>query len=188
MRGWKVLLPSFSLGAGTVLVLFRGTVLFPVSMSEAMARAASFGVMSRMCATRAMRSKLGVDGLSQLVAKGVRVRILTNSLTSIDHGIVHAHYAKYRKALLERGIELHEIYDKRTMEYPNGEKSSSKIVKANMLHGKTFVFDRQSVFIGSLNMDPRSWTENTEMGGVYESEELSRRIAKWFDNNVDRVA
>jgi len=73
--------------------------------------------------------KLGVDGLSQLVAKGVRVRILTNSLTSIDHGIVHAHYAKYRKALLERGIELHEIYDKRTMEYSNGDKSSSKVVK-----------------------------------------------------------
>ena len=132
--------------------------------------------------------KIGVDGLSKLVAKGVRVRIMTNSSTSIDHGVVHSHYAKYRKALLERGIELHEVYDERTIENSDGDESTIKDAKANMLHGKTFVFDRQSVFIGSLNMDSRSWTENTEMGVVYESEELSRGIAEWFDNNVERVA
>lgn len=32
------------------------------------------------------------------------------------------------------------------------------------LHGKTFVLDRTSVFIGSVNIDPRSLEHNTEVG------------------------
>jgi putative cardiolipin synthase len=38
-----------------------------------------------------------------LAERGVRVRILTNSLASNDVGLVHSGYSKYRKALLRGG-------------------------------------------------------------------------------------
>ena len=53
--------------------------------------------------------KQGVAFLRQLSERGVRVRILTNSLSSTDVGIVHAGYAKYRKDLLRAGVELYEM-------------------------------------------------------------------------------
>ena len=51
----------------------------------------------------------GVAYLSALCKRGVRVRILTNSLASTDVGIVHAGYSRYRKDLLRAGIELYEL-------------------------------------------------------------------------------
>src|SRR6266571_4891050 len=49
------------------------------------------------------------------------------------------------------------------------------------LHGKTFVFDRTSVFIGSVNLDPRSLEQNTEVGVLVSSAELAREVAALFD-------
>jgi putative cardiolipin synthase len=41
------------------------------------------------------------------------------------------------------------------------------------LHAKTFLFDRRVVFIGSLNLDPRSIHLNTEIGVLFDSPELA---------------
>ena len=60
--------------------------------------------------------KQGVAFLRQLSECGVRVRILTNSLSSTDVGIVHAGYAKYRKDLLRAGVELYEMNKKTSKE------------------------------------------------------------------------
>ena len=49
------------------------------------------------------------------------------------------------------------------------------------LHTKSYVFDRQHVFVGSLNLDPRSVVENTEIGMIIESPEIAADIAEWFD-------
>ena len=55
--------------------------------------------------------------VERAVARGVRVRILTNSLASNDVGIVHSGYAKYRKPLLEGEVEVYEFKpDARTAE------------------------------------------------------------------------
>ncbi len=56
------------------------------------------------------------------------------------------------------------------------------------LHTKSFVFDRKQVFIGSLNLDPRSVVENTEIGGVISSAEMAREMSTWFDENIEKVA
>ncbi|MET0509569.1 MAG: phospholipase D family protein [Burkholderiaceae bacterium] len=50
----------------------------------------------------------GVGYLAGLVNRGVRVRILTNSLASTDVVAVHAGYARWREALLDAGVELFE--------------------------------------------------------------------------------
>jgi putative cardiolipin synthase len=56
------------------------------------------------------------------------------------------------------------------------------------LHAKSFIFDRSQVFIGSLNLDPRSVTENTEIGVVFASIEIAQGMADWFDQNIHKIA
>jgi len=97
--------------------------------------------------------KEGTAFLTWLCRRGVRVRILTNSLASNDVGIVHAGYQKYRKNLLQGGVELYELNKKLTRKERKEKKGGSGGSKAS-LHAKSFVFDRRQVFIGSLNLDP----------------------------------
>jgi putative cardiolipin synthase len=56
------------------------------------------------------------------------------------------------------------------------------------LHAKSFLLDRKRAFIGSLNLDARSIIQNTEIGVVFESEEIAKRMAEGFDEKIDRVA
>jgi putative cardiolipin synthase len=50
------------------------------------------------------------------------------------------------------------------------------------LHAKLFVFDRQRVFIGSMNFDQRSMRLNTEVGLIIDSPELARQTAARFES------
>jgi len=125
--------------------------------------------------------------LSDLSKNGMRVRILTNSLASTDVSLVHAGYAKYRKPLLRSGVELYEMNKVLSKEARNQKKGSYGSSKAS-LHAKSFVLDREKVFIGSLNFDPRSVTENTEVGIMVASVEVADTMAKTFDEMVEMVA
>lgn len=123
--------------------------------------------------------KPGTALLEELKRKGVRVRILTNSLAATDVAIVHAGYMRYRKRLLRAGIEIHEANkeSRATLRHSSGLRGASKA----SLHTKSFIFDRKHVFIGSLNVDPRSISENTEIGLVMESTEVAREMIDWFE-------
>ncbi len=131
----------------------------------------------------------GVAYLTGLVDQGIRVRILTNSLASNDVWVVHSGYAKYRLPLLRGGVELYE-----TKAAPREQQDSDDNAGFGgssgraSLHAKTFVLDRDRMFIGSLNLDPRSWSLNTEMGIVLENETLATGTIEWFDSAVDRTA
>jgi putative cardiolipin synthase len=130
----------------------------------------------------------GAKFLTDLKEKGIRVRILTNSLSSTDVRIVHAGYARYRKRLLRAGIELYEL-NKETPKESRKAFSKGKIgVSSTSLHAKTFVVDRKTVFIGSLNLDQRSVVQNTEIGIVLESKEIANILTGNFDKKIDRVA
>jgi putative cardiolipin synthase len=131
--------------------------------------------------------KGGTAFLTGLVARGVRVRILTNSLASNDVSIVHAGYSKYRKPLLRGGVELYEMNRKLTREQREEKKGAGGSSKAS-LHAKSFVCDRRHVFIGSLNLDPRGFIQNTEIGVVLTSAEIAQGMGEWFDQNVGKVA
>ena len=90
--------------------------------------------------------KKGTTFLVGLAERGVKVRILTNSLASNDVGIVHSGYAKYRKALLRGGVELYEMNKQLTRRQRKEKKGTAGSSKAS-LHAKSFVFDRHKVFI-----------------------------------------
>ena len=129
--------------------------------------------------------KEGVEFFKSLVDDGVKVRILTNSLSSNDVGIVHAGYSKYRTALLRNGVELYEMNKKLTRAQRKEKKGMGGSSKAS-LHAKTFVIDREKVFIGSLNLDPRSFYENTEIGLVIHSAEVAEAMFDEMKNDIDR--
>jgi len=130
----------------------------------------------------------GVAWLRGLVTRGVRVTVLTNSLAATDVGAVHSGYQRYREALLDGGVVLYElkphaVRPASTEKNPKGYGSSRA-----SLHAKTFVFDRSAVFIGSLNLDPRSVRLNTEIGVVCESAPLAEEISGPLERNLDTIA
>ena len=56
------------------------------------------------------------------------------------------------------------------------------------LHAKSFVFDRERVFIGSFNLDAQSRIQNTEIGVVFESADIANSMAEGFDQKINQVA
>ena len=116
----------------------------------------------------------GTEFLEKIVAKGVRVIIVTNSLASTNHLPVHSGYSRYRKALLRAGAELYETRP------DNGGQISEwgHRPEFSTLHSKLAVIDREIVFIGSLNFDPRSFELNSEMGLFIDSGKLGSDTAQ----------
>jgi putative cardiolipin synthase len=55
------------------------------------------------------------------------------------------------------------------------------------LHAKSFIIDRQSVFIGSMNLDPRSVQINTEIGLLIDSPDLARELERRFETGLARA-
>jgi putative cardiolipin synthase len=131
--------------------------------------------------------KQGTEFFSKLSKQGVRVRILTNSLASTDVSVVHAGYSKDRKQLLRAVVELYELNKKISVQNRKKKKGDHGGSKAS-LHAKSFVFDRQRVFIGSFNFDPRSFYENTEIGVLLKSPEMANLMADRFDEYIVEVA
>ena len=129
----------------------------------------------------------GVQAFGGLVEQGVKVRILTNAMEATDVVAVHAGYAKYRKPLLERGVELYETRRQRSENAPK-EKAGPFGSSGSSLHAKTFAVDGKRVFVGSFNFDPRSARFNTELGFVIESPSMAQAIARVFDSSVHQRA
>ncbi|HSG90312.1 MAG TPA: phospholipase D family protein [Pseudomonadales bacterium] len=122
----------------------------------------------------------GVALFRRLVERGVRVTIITNSLSATDVGAVHAGYARYRKDLLRAGVTLYELRPDvervadagRRPGYLPGSSSRAS------LHAKTFCIDREQLFVGSMNLDPRSVLINTEVGVVIDNPALASMAAE----------
>ncbi|RZL95315.1 MAG: phospholipase D family protein [Variovorax sp.] len=130
----------------------------------------------------------GVAALAALVQRGVRVAVLTNSLAATDVGAVHAGYKRYREALVDGGVRLYEMKPDAIAYGRTKEKDRQISGSRASLHAKTFVFDRRAVFIGSLNLDPRSVQLNTEIGLVCESEPMASDLAGRFESAIAKVA
>jgi len=124
----------------------------------------------------------GVELVSELVARGVRVRILTNSLASTDVLAAYAGYSIYRPALLAAGVELHEYRADAQRPAPKGQRMRHGSTDS-ALHAKVIVYDRRIVWIGSANSDPRSRRLNTEAGLLIESEVLAERVLKSLEQD-----
>jgi putative cardiolipin synthase len=124
-----------------------------------------------------------------LVEKGVRVRILTNSLSANDVPLVHAGYMRYREDLVKGGVELYEFKAIKGVE-ENKKKTKAKWSGSSRasLHGKFLGFDQRYIFVGSFNLDGRSVALNTELGVFFESPKYAQMMAKGFEQNSMKKA
>ncbi len=122
----------------------------------------------------------GVQMIRDLVAKGVRVIIITNSLASTNHVAVHSAYARYRKAIIRAGAELYEARANAAQEI-TGNANSPDVMT---LHTKVFFFDRRKIFVGSLNLDPRSVDINAEMGLLIDSKAMVASLTQRMESRL----
>jgi len=116
-----------------------------------------------------------VEWYQRMVDRGVRVRILTNSLASNQGTISNSGLNKQRFDVVKAGVELHELRtdaaDKARWETP------PQVARYLGLHAKFYAIDRERVFLGSVNLDPRSKFVNTEMGVLIENTQLAEVTA-----------
>jgi putative cardiolipin synthase len=122
--------------------------------------------------------------LKDLRQRGVRVRLLTNSLESTMEIAAQSGYDHYRVPLLKVGAELYEIRALLGNVRGSGQTAMVSRYGNYALHAKMFVFDRQKLFIGSMNYDRRSKQINTEIGLIIDSKELAQQTALRFDAMV----
>jgi putative cardiolipin synthase len=128
----------------------------------------------------------GAGALRALAARGVKVRVLTNSLAATDVSPSYAGFMKYREPLLRAGVRLYEL--KRSARRTDASEHKPLGSSSASLHAKTFAIDGARLFVGSFNFDPRSARLNTENGVVLESAALAARLGALFDGPLARSA
>jgi cardiolipin synthase C len=145
----------------------------------------------------------------QLRKRGVRLRVLTNSLASNDAPAAHAGYARYRKALLDIGVELYEMRsDPETAAElmgssagrgnssggnswfgsgPGGSKGDNAAARAS-LHSKAVVIDQRWSVIGSMNLDLRSQLQNSEVALLIRGAPLAEVATRQIESALATAA
>jgi putative cardiolipin synthase len=119
--------------------------------------------------------------LTRQIERNVQIRILTNSLMSTPDILVHAGYARQRVTLLKDGVRLYEIRANIGNLRGSGETREMASFGNYALHAKVLVFDRDALFIGSMNLDQRSERLNTEMGLLISSGHLADTLTARFN-------
>lgn len=121
----------------------------------------------------------GVEWFRNIIKKGIKVNVFTNSLAATDVIAVHSGYVNYRYDLLDAGVNLYEL---KPSAYAR-ERKKFKLLQPGSrtsLHAKTIIVDHHKVFIGSPNLDPRSSELNTEIGLLVDNVELADQVKEMF--------
>src|SRR4029434_10252220 len=109
------------------------------------------------------------ESLNGALARGVRVRILTNSLATTDNLWPQAGYIGHKKNLVRSGVELWEY------------------LGPECLHAKTALIDGETVVVGSYNLDPRSERLNTELALVARDRSLAAELRQTLDEHLNHA-
>jgi putative cardiolipin synthase len=139
-----------------------------------------------------------MQSFGRMRAKGVRIRVLTNSLASNDAPAAHAGYARYRKDLLALGVELFEMRSDQegtaggmgsTPGFGSGRAvGGSKSGSRASLHSKAVLIDKRLAVIGSMNLDLRSQLKNSEVALLIRSAAVAQEAARQVDATVAQGA
>jgi putative cardiolipin synthase len=141
----------------------------------------------------------------QLRQRGVRIRVLTNSLASNDAPAAHAGYARYRGALLAMGVEVYEMRsdpatankllgsnarkdEKRGSWFGSGPGGSKGGTSRASLHTKAVVIDGRLSVIGSMNLDLRSQLKNSEVALLIRSPAVAQQAARQVESTLATAA
>lgn len=114
-------------------------------------------------------SKALKRALERVLERGVRVRILTNSLAATDNVFTQAGYAWYKKPLVRMGVDLWEY------------------TGPGCLHTKAAVIDGTRLIVGTYNLDPRSEHLNSEMAVVVDNRNLAEQMLRIMDQDLEQA-
>ena len=121
------------------------------------------------------------DAVRRAEARGVEVRLLTNSIRSNNHLVAHSAYRNHITSLMRHGASLHEV---RVFAEDRPVYIRSPVAEKQLaLHAKALLVDDDRVFIGSANLDPRSLRINTEMGLLVESPAVNAALRAALDRD-----
>jgi cardiolipin synthase C len=124
--------------------------------------------------------------LRELRARGVEVRISTNSLASTDNLPAFSGYRNQRALLLAMGLRIHEYKPAPAVQAQLIQRltATPKPAPVFSLHAKTLVVDGHTVYIGTFNFDPRSQNLNTEVGVVVRDEALAAQVEASIETDM----
>ena len=124
-------------------------------------------------------TEVGQGLFREAVARGVRVRILTNSLASTDNLEAFNGYQRDRERLLATGVRIFEFRPDaavRTALMTGALDETLDDPPIFGLHAKSMVIDGQITVIGTFNLDPRSANLNTEGVTVIHSAAIAAGV------------
>ncbi len=117
--------------------------------------------------------------LKRTVAKGVKMNILSNSLSSTDNLEAFAAYQKCREDILKAGVRIFEFRPDAAARY----KIMTGVLQKTLsfkpvfgLHAKSMVIDDYITVIGTFNLDPRSANLNTECVTIIYSKQVAMAV------------
>ncbi len=121
-------------------------------------------------------TKLGEALFKEATQRGIKIRVLTNSLSSTDNLEAFAGYQKCRKKLLEAGVRIFEFRPDAADRFKIMTGALQKKLNYTPtfgLHAKSMVIDGNITVIGTFNLDPRSANFNTECIAIIHSKKIT---------------
>ena len=116
--------------------------------------------------------------LKKIRESGVELELVTNSLAAIDEPWAYFGYRRHLKELLEIGVHVMELSPTLSVTRHRYGILGSRTVA---LHMKSAIVDHSEVFVGSMNLDPRSAKLNTELGVIIDSSEMAQQLERLSD-------
>jgi putative cardiolipin synthase len=121
---------------------------------------------------------------SDAVKRGVKIRILTNSMASTDNMEAFSGYQRDREALLKTGVKIYEFKPDAAERYQVMTGALQEKINYTPifgLHSKSMIVDNSITVIGTFNLDPRSANLNTECVTIMRSEKIAAGVLKGME-------
>ncbi len=132
-------------------------------------------------------TELGQILFSDAIKRGVKIKILTNSLSSTDNLQAFNGYQRDRKKLLQTGVEIYEFRPDAAIRLKILTGALQKKLHHQPifgLHAKSMVIDGEITVIGTFNLDPRSANLNTECLTVIYSKQITQEVQKEMEEEL----
>lgn len=127
---------------------------------------------------------LGKELFRAATKRGVKIRILTNSLASTDNLEAFSGYQRDRKELLKTGIRIFEFRPDAKERYKimtGALQEKLNYTPIFGLHAKSMVIDGHITVIGTFNLDPRSANLNSECITVIHSAKIANSVMQGME-------
>ncbi len=132
-------------------------------------------------------TNLGKNLFKEATARGVEIKIMTNSLSSTDNVEAFSGYQRDRMELLKTGVRVFEYKPDAAIRKSIMTGTLQKKIDFTPifgLHAKSMVIDGEITVIGTFNLDPRSANLNTECVTIIYSPEITKGVLKGMEEEL----